>query len=207
MLQVYDREHWAFLEIDRGTQPLKRYAAQVRRYARLWLSKTWPSVYPTFPALQVVSITAARAAAIAELAADVIDQFDQLPYERLRDGMYVAATSEAELVADPFGAIWRPAYGPRDARHAWWCVDGPLVLIARPRSGVLCGPLRRSQRSIGAKRSLPRTLSSPLDAAVGSHCARGGTVPLRMGSNRAAAHACPTASERGSPSSTAAPSP
>ena len=127
MLQVHDREHWAFLEIDRGTQPLKRYAAKVRRYARFWLSKTWPSVYPMFPALRVVSITATRAAAIAELAADVIDQFDQLPYERLRDGMYVAATSEAELVADPFGAIWRPAYAPRDARHAW-CVDGPSVL-------------------------------------------------------------------------------
>lgn len=137
MLQVHDREHWAFLEVDRGTQALKRYAAKVRRYARFWLSKTWPSVYPMFPALRVVSITATRAAAIAELAADVIDQFDQLPYERLRDGMYVAATSEAQLVADPFGAIWRPAYGPRDARHAW-CIDGPSAPAA-PRAGTSAG--------------------------------------------------------------------
>ena len=133
MLQVRDREYWAFLEIDRGTQPLMRYAAKVRRYARFLLSKTWPSVYPMFPALRVVSITATRAAAIPELAADFIGQFDQLPYERLRDGMYVAATSEAELLADPFGAIWRPAYGPHDACHAW-CVDGRSV-HAGPRSG------------------------------------------------------------------------
>ena len=121
----------------RGTQPLKRYAAKVRRYARFRLSKTWPSVYPVFPALRVVSLSATRAAAIAELAEDVIDQFDQHAYGRLRDGLYVAATSEAELVADPFGAIWRPAYGPRDARHAW-CVDGPSAL-AGPPSGDPAG--------------------------------------------------------------------
>ena len=133
MLQVGDREHWAFLEIDRGTQPLKRYAAKVRRYARFWLSKTWPSVYPVFPALRVVSLSATRAEAIAALAADVIDQFEQHAFERLRDGMYVAATSEAELVADPIGDIWRPAYGPRDARRAW-CIDG-LSAPARPASG------------------------------------------------------------------------
>ena len=133
MLQVGDREHWAFLEIDRGTQPLKRYAAKVRRYARFWLSKTWPSVYPMFPALRVVSLSATRAEAIAALAADVIDQFEQHAFERLRDGMYVAATSEAELVADPIGDIWRPAYGPRDARRAW-CIDGPWA-PARPASG------------------------------------------------------------------------
>ena len=134
MLQVDDREHWAFLEIDRGTQPLKRYAAKIRRYARFWLSKTWPSVYPVFPALRLVSLSATRATAIAELAEDVIDQFDQHAYGRLRDGLYVAATSEAELVADPFGSIWRPAYGPRDACHGW-CVDGPSAPAAPPTGG------------------------------------------------------------------------
>ena len=152
-----------------------------------------------FPALRVVSITATRAAAIAELAADVIDQFDQLPYERLRDGMYVAATSEAELVADPFGAIWRPAYAPRDARHAW-CDDGPSVL-ADPRSGGSAAPEEdfMPRRHFGQ----PSETFRGHRASAGSHVARGGTVLLRMGSRNAAAKAWPTANDWDSPSSAA----
>ena len=147
MLQVDDREHWAFLEIDRGTQPLKRYAAKVRRYARFWLSKTWPSVYPVFPALRIVSLTTTRAAAIAALAEDVIDQFDQDAYGRLRDGLYVAATSEAELVADPFGDIWRPAYG-RPRRQARVVRRRPIG-TRRPALRRLCGRLRRFHVTAG----------------------------------------------------------
>ena len=61
---------------------------------------------------------------MAELAADVLDQVDHDVYWAQRPSVYVAATAEAELLADPFGEIWRPADGPRDARHAW-LRDGP----------------------------------------------------------------------------------
>ncbi|MCY3749052.1 MAG: replication-relaxation family protein [Chloroflexi bacterium] len=126
LLRDADRDHWAFLEIDRGTQPLARYVAKIRRYARYQRSKAWMSYYPVFPALRVVSVSPRRAAGMAELAADVLDQFDQDVYWPLRDTLYVAATAEAELLADPFGDIWRPAAEPRDARHAW-LRDGPWV--------------------------------------------------------------------------------
>ena len=111
MLRDADYAHWAFLEIDRGTQPLARYVAKVRRYARFQRSKGWLSHYPVFPALRVVSVSARRAAGITELAADVLDQFDQDVYWAQRPSVYVAATAEAELLADPFGEIWRPAGG------------------------------------------------------------------------------------------------
>ena len=132
------RDHWAFLEIDRGTQPLARYAAKVRRYARYRLSEAWWPQFPVFPALRVVSLTATRAAAIGALAADVIDQFDRWAYARLRDGLYVATTAEADLMADPLGAIWRPAYGPRDARHAW-LGEGPSALAHPDPAGSDAG--------------------------------------------------------------------
>lgn len=119
MLRDADYDHWAFLEIDRGTQPLARYVAKIRRYVRFQRSKAWMSHYPVFPALRVVSVSPRRAASMVELAADVLDQVDQDVYWTRRPSVYVAATAEAEVLADPFGEIWRPADGPRDARHAW----------------------------------------------------------------------------------------
>ena len=119
MLRDADYDHWAFLEIDRGTQPLARYVAKIRRYVRFQRSKAWMSHYPVFPALRVVSVSPRRAAGMAELAADVLDQVDHDVYWAQRPSVYVAATAEAELLADPFGEIWRPADGPRDTRHAW----------------------------------------------------------------------------------------
>ena len=131
MLRHADRDHWAFLEIDRGTQPLARYAAKVRRYARYQRSKAWLSHYPVFPALRVVSLSARRAAGIAELAADVMAQVDHDVYWAQCPSVYVAATAEAELLADPFGEIWFPADGPRDARHGWLS-DGPWAPVPQP---------------------------------------------------------------------------
>ncbi len=118
MLREANRDHWAFLEIDRGTQPLARYVAKVRRYARFQRSKAWLSHYPVFPALRVVSLSARRPAGITEFAADVIDEFNHFVYWAQRPSLYVAATAEAELLADPFGDIWRPASGPREGRSA-----------------------------------------------------------------------------------------
>ena len=131
MLRHADRDHWAFLEIDRGTQPLARYAAKVRRYARYQRSKAWLSHYPVFPALRVVSLSARRAAGIAELAADVMAQVDHDVYWAQCPSVYVAATAEAEFLADPFGEIWHPAYGQRDVRHSWLS-DGPWAPVPQP---------------------------------------------------------------------------
>ena len=136
MLRDADFDHWAFLEIDRGTQPLARYVAKIRRYARFQRSKAWLSHYPVFPALRVVSLSARRAAGITELAADVIDQLDHDVYWAERPSVYVAATAEAELLADPFGEIWRPAAGPRDARHAW-LREGPSAPAPMASAGAI----------------------------------------------------------------------
>ena len=117
-LGAYD--HWSFIEIDRGTQELARYGQKVMRYARFLVSDAWTTGFPVFPALRVVSISAARAASMRVAVADAIDRFDHHRYRRLRDLLHVATTSESELLTGPLGPIWRPAFGARDARHAWY---------------------------------------------------------------------------------------
>ena len=110
-------DFWAFVEIDRGTQEIHRYAQKTVRYARFLLSRTWHQRYPRFPEVRVVSTDRFRAAKLREAAADAIDGFGGDEHEALRAQLYVATTAEPDFLKDPLGPIWWPAFAARDHRE------------------------------------------------------------------------------------------
>ena len=109
-MEVNGRIQWMYLEIDRGTAELRRYALKLRRYARFYLSGSWRREYERFPEIRIVTAHRPRVRRMLAEVEDAVRSFSRAEHDALVAGLNVAVTWEAAFLSDPSGAVWTPMF-------------------------------------------------------------------------------------------------
>ena len=127
VLRATHRTRHFVLHRDAGTQTLDRVARTLTGYLQYERSDEWRWLFPGFPDVRVVSAVRSRVWRLTPVIRDVLEDWAADDAAAFRAGVGVAVTSEAQLLSDPLGAIWTPAYGDSG------CAE-PLLCSARSRT-------------------------------------------------------------------------
>ena len=115
-IRAGERDHRFFFEVDKGTESPRKFQLKIERYARFWLSGAWTSEFPIFPEIRIMTTQEPRVRKLLDACNYVGKSFHQWGRGAFEDNVYVAVAREQDFLANPLGAIWRPAFTQQERK-------------------------------------------------------------------------------------------